>query len=136
MARGTLERVAEQVDPATIRDARYRAIYEALLAAGADATVDALAAALAPEAIDALQAMLAEGAMDADPAQAIADSVARLRVRTLVERLAAIDRTMALASEAEKDELLGEKTRIMGEVRALQGRGFATYGKSRRGVDH
>jgi DNA primase len=135
-ARGTLERVAEQVDPATIRDARYRAIYEALLAAGADATMDAVAAPLAPDAIAALQGMLAEGTMDAEPAQAIADSVARLRVRALVERLAAIDRTMIVATDAEKDELLGEKTRIMAEVRALQGRGFATYGKSRRGVDH
>jgi hypothetical protein len=80
--------------------------------------------------------MLADGTMGGEPARVIDDSIAHLRVRALQERLRDIERLMKLASDSEKNGLLTEQTRIMTEVRALGGRGFPTYGKSRRRVDH
>jgi hypothetical protein len=64
----------------------------------------------------------------------IQDSIATLRVRELVERLAEIDRLVGLASDAEQRELITEKQSIMREVRELRGRGFRRYGKSRQSV--
>jgi DNA primase len=136
VVRSLLDMVAEKIDATALRDPSCRAIFEALLRAGPDATVDELAATLTPEAIALLQTMLADGTMGADPARVIDDSLAHLRVRALRERLDEIERTMRLASDGEKNGLMAEQTRIMAEVRALKGRGFSTYGKSRRRVDH
>jgi DNA primase len=136
VARSLLDRVAEQVDASMLRDPDCRAIFETLLRVGPDATVEELAAHLTPEAVAVLQAMLAIGTMGADPGRVINDSIAHLRVRAYTERLREIERLMEIADAGDKNGLLQEKTRIMTEVRALGGRGFPTYGKSRRRVDH
>jgi hypothetical protein len=136
VARSLLDRVAEQVDVAMLRDANCRAIFEALLRVGPDATVDELASMLTPEAIALLQTMLAEGTMGGDPARVVSDSIAHLRVRAFDEQLEAIQRLLEIAGASEMNGLLTEKMRIMAEIRALKGRGYSKYGKSRRRVDH
>jgi DNA primase len=131
IARSLLDAVAERLAPEGIRDARCRAIYAALLQAGPDATVDELVELLPGDAVELLQAMMLEGSTGADPKRVISDSLTQLRTRELKERAAAIDRQMAVASDAQKNDLMKEKARIMAEVKALGGRGYATYGKSR-----
>jgi DNA primase len=136
VARSLFDRVAERIEASMLRDPDCRAIFDALLRIGPDATVDELTADLTPETVAVLQTMLADGTMGGEPARVIDDSIAHLRVRALQERLRDIERLMKLASDSEKNGLLTEQTRIMTEVRALGGRGFPTYGKSRRRVDH
>lgn len=131
VVRSKIDEVAERLEPNEIRDPRCRAIYEALLKLGADATIEELSGELDEDAVVLLQEMLVEGSMGGDPGREIADSLATLRNREFTERLAAIDREMVVASNEQKNELMAEKARIMTEVRALGGRGYATYGKSR-----
>jgi hypothetical protein len=54
-----------------------------------------------------------------------------LRVRELESRLAAIDRELPLANDAEKDQLIGEKGRLRRQIEDLGGVGMR-FGKSRR----
>jgi DNA primase len=130
-ARAELERVGERLGPEGLRDERLRAIYAALLRLGPDATVAELVAVLSDPAVEMLEDLLAPGPTGADPARVIEDTLAGLRVRELSERLAEIDRLAAVGTGAEQRDLMAEKTRIMGEVQALGGRGYRNYGKSR-----
>jgi len=129
-----VERVAERLGPDTFRDAQLRSIYVVLIGLGAGATPGAVAAALPPAAAAEAAALVAGGVPGADPARAIEDCLAQLRVRDLMDRLAEIDRLVGLGSRDEQRELMSEKIRIMTEVRALRGLGFKTYGKSRLSV--
>jgi DNA primase len=134
LARSEMDRIGGRVSPTMLREPRLRAIYDALVRLGPDATVSELAGALDPDAIASLEELLAEGATGADPGRVVQDSIATLRVRELSERLAEIDRLVGLASDVEQRELMTEKQTIMREVRELRGRGFRRYGKSRQSV--
>jgi DNA primase len=134
LARGEIARVAARLPADRFRDPILRAIYAALLQRGPDATVAELAAAIPEEAIPVLESFLGEGPTGADPGRVIAESLERLRVRELEDRLREIDRLMPMASAGEERALMEEKHKIMVEVRALHGRGFRTYGKSRQSV--
>jgi DNA primase len=129
-----VERIAERVGPGMLRDAGMRAIYTVLVKLGAEATPELVAAALPPALAQDVAALVAGGATGADPARVIADTLAALRVRDLSDRLAEIDRLIGLGSREEQQELMAEKSKIMREVSALNGRGFKTYGKSRLSV--
>jgi hypothetical protein len=63
--------------------------------------------------------------------RSIAGSSAMLRGRELESRLAAIDRELPLAADAEKDQLIEEKIRLRTQVKDLGGVGMR-FGKSRR----
>ncbi len=126
-----IERIAERIGPEMIRNSALRAIYEELIRLGAAATAESLTAQLAPDAAAEVAALVAGTFAGADPARVIEDSLAVLRVRDLSDRLAEIDRLVGLGSREEQRALMGEKLRIMAEVRGLRGRGFKRYGKSR-----
>ncbi len=134
MARSEIEGVVQRVGPDMLREPRLRAIYSALLRLGPDATVSELAGQLEPDAIASLEGLLAQGPTGADPGRVIQDSIAALRGRELSDRLAEIDRLVALASGAEQRGLMQEKQTIMQEFRELRGRGFRRNGKSRQSV--
>ena len=129
--RAQVEVVAERVGPTQFRSAPHRAIFQALLAKGGDASPDALAEELDEESLAELQRLLAEPSAVLHPARSVDQSVAAIRVRELDERLSEIDRELPLANDAQKDALIAEKGTIVQEVRALGGVGYRKYGKSR-----
>ena len=122
--RTRVESIAEKLGRETFRDPHYRAIYQAMIEAGPDATIEELAARLDPETIATVEQLLGENATQIDPERTISDSLATLRARDLDQRLADIDRLVPLADTREKDALIAEKQSIMKE---LQGAGRKHY---------
>jgi DNA primase len=131
-ARSRAEAVGERIAATALRDSTYREIFAALLARGPDATPDVLAEDLTPGAADTLQLLLTEGPTGADAQRVIDDCLTDLRQRELVDRVAEIDRLMSVANDAQKSDLMRQKQELALQVRALNGRGFRTYGKSRQ----
>jgi DNA primase len=130
-ARDRIEAVAERVSADEFRHPSYRRIYVALLKIGADATPEELARALEPEDLEVLEDLLAKHDVLTDVERAIEGGLASLRARDLVARLAAIDRELPLASDAEKDDLIAEKIQLRKQIEGLGGVG-KRFGKSRR----
>jgi hypothetical protein len=127
--RSRVEQIAEKRGEESFHDATYRAIYHALIAAGADATVDELAATLDEESIGVMEDIISEGAIQMDQERTINDSLATLRARELDERAAELDRIIPLADGSQKDRLIAEKETIREE---LKGTGKNYFKKYRR----
>ena len=130
-ARNRIEAIAERVSADDFWLAEHRRIFSALLAQGADAGPEELAAALEEEDVAILEELLEEHESVTDVESTIERSVAMLRVRELEGRLAAIDRELPLANDAEKNQLIEEKVRLRRQVADLGGVGMR-FGKSRR----
>ena len=130
-ARNRIEAIAERVSADDFWLAEHRRIFSALLAQGADAGPEELAAALEEEDVAILEELLEEHESVSDVESTIERSVAMLRVRELEGRLAAIDRELPLANDAEKNQLIEEKVRLRRQVADLGGVGMR-FGKSRR----
>jgi DNA primase len=130
-ARSRIEAIAERVSADDFWHPPHRRIFAALLAQGADATPEELAAALDAEDMPILEELLEENESITDVESTIERSVAMLRVRELESRLAAIDRELPLATDAEKDQLIEEKVRLRRQIEDLGGVGMR-FGKSRR----
>ena len=122
--RTRVESIAEKLGEETFRDPHYRAIYQAMIESGPDATIEELASRLDSDTIATVEQLLAENATQVDPDRTISDSLATLRARDLDQRLADIDRLVPLANTSEKDALIAEKQSIMKE---LQGAGRKHY---------
>jgi replicative DNA helicase len=130
-ARNRIESIAERVSVDDFWHPPHRRIFSALLSQGADATADELAAALTDEDMPILEELLEEHESVSDIESTVEGSVAMLRVRELESRLAAIDRELPLATDAEKDQLIEEKGRLRRQIEDLGGVGMR-FGKSRR----
>jgi DNA primase len=115
--RSRVEQIAEKIGAESFRDPVYRAIYNALIAAEPDATVEELSTGLDEEGIGVLEDILAEGAFQMDPERTISDSLATLRARDLDQRAAELDRIIPLVDGAQKDELIAEKVAIRDELK-------------------
>ena len=115
--RSRVEQIAEKIGAESFRDPVYRAIYNALIAADANATVEELSTGLGEEAIGVLEDILAEGAFQMDPERTISDSLATLRARDLDQRAAELDRIIPLVDGAQKDKLIAEKVAIRDELK-------------------
>jgi DNA primase len=116
-ARALLEPVASRVEVSMLRDEASRAIYTALRSCGPDATLEELTRNLQPEEIALVQEMQAKGTMGANPAQAVEHCIAALRERELKEQSREIDKKMKYATDAEKNNLMHEKTRLRDAMR-------------------
>jgi DNA primase len=116
-ARALLEPVATRVEVSMLRDEASRAIYTALRSCGPDATLEELTRNLEPEEIALVQEMQAKGTMGANPAQAVEHCIAALRERELKEQSREIDKKMKYATDAEKNNLMHEKTRLRDAMR-------------------
>jgi DNA primase len=130
-ARNRMEAVAERVSAEDFWHPPHRRIFAALLSQGSDATPEELAAALPEEDVPILEELLEEHASVSDIERTIEGSVAMLRAREVYARLSAIDRELPLATDAEKDDLIAEKSRLRRQIQDLGGVGMR-FGKSRR----
>jgi len=111
-----IETIAERVGTDRFRDPRYHAIFEAMLAASDDFSLERLVEQLAPDEIDSVNELLAEPDAQIDPTKTVEASIAELELRELRERLTEIDTLMPVASEEQKTELMQEKRRLQKEI--------------------
>jgi hypothetical protein len=125
--RSRVEQIAEKLGEDSFHDPVYRAIYNALIAAGPDATVEELSVTLDEEAIGVFEDILAEGAFQMDPERTINDSLSTLRARDLDQRAAELDRIIPLVDGAQKDKLIAEKVEIGKELSATGKKYFKTF---------
>jgi DNA primase len=116
-ARTLMESVAGRLDPSMLRDPASRAIYAALRSCGPDATLEELTRHLSPDEIALVQEMQAKGTMGANPTIAVEQCIAKLQERDLKERRREIDKKMKYATDAEKNDLMHEKTRLRDAMR-------------------
>lgn len=128
-ARSRVEQITEKLGDESFREPQYRAIYQALIAAGPESPIDEVTEHLDDEAVGAVEEMLAEGSYQMDPERTISDSLATLRARDLDLRAAELDRIIPLVEGTQKDQLIAEKDEIRKELNAT-GRNY--YKKFRR----
>jgi len=105
-------RVVERRAPDGFRHPTYRTLFQALLADGADSNIERLADRVNADALETAQQLLAEPIDELNRDETIEGCLQKLRVRDVVGRLREIDREQPLASGAEKDALLVEKTEL------------------------
>jgi hypothetical protein len=125
-----VENIAERIGPDSFRDPRYRAIFAALLEAGEEASLADIAPSLDEEALEVAEDLLGAGDYLLDAQRTVDDSITRLNVREMEERLSEIDRMLPLASETEKDVLHDERQKLVVQMRAS---GKMRYKAFRRG---
>ena len=129
LSRMRVEQIAEKLGAESFREPEYRAIYQALIAAGPDATIEDVTSHLDEDEVGSVEEIIGEGAYQIDPERTISDSLATLRARDLDLRAAELDRIIPLAKGAEKDKYIAEKDEIRKELTAT-GRNY--YKKFRR----
>lgn len=128
LRRDQLDAVAERIGPDAFHVAAYRRIFAALVQGGEAMTVEALAEALDEDTVPVLQnQLLVDPAAVGDPVETIASALARLRVRELDESLRELERALALADSAEKDQLVQRMEKLAQEKRALGGRTHRSF---------
>ena len=125
-----MEPIAERIGPDSFRDPMYREIFAALLETGEGATLDELSALLEPDAVAVMQELLGEEGALVNAQRTIDDSITRLHVRDMEERVAEIDRLLAIARDDEKDTLQQERAKLVMQMRAS---GRMTYKAFRPG---
>jgi DNA primase len=116
--RTRVEQITERLGQESFREAQYRAIYLALIAAGPDATLEEVSAHLDEDSIATVEEIVAEGSFQMDQERTISDSLATLRARDLDRRAAELDRIIPLAEGVQKDKLIAEKVEIRKELSA------------------
>lgn len=129
--RSRVEPIAERIGPDMFRHPEYRAIFSALLEKGEDATMDELAGVLDAEALETMEEMLGEGQAQVNAQRTIDDSITRLHVREMEERLVEIDRLLPLANEAEREALSKEREKLVIQMRASGKMTFKAFRQGR-----
>jgi DNA primase len=131
--RSHVERVVEQVDPEDLRHPALRDIYRALLAVSPEDSIEAVASRLAPESADLFALLQREPIGEGEEIErSLAGSIAKFR-RTKVQRqMDEIMRSLRIASPAEQDVLIAEKSRLMEELKALGGGSFRSFDRARQ----
>lgn len=115
--RSLVDAVAPRLEVSTLRDPASRAIYAALRASGPDATIEELSQRLTPDEIALVQDMRAKGTMDSNPRVVVEDCLAKLEARDRKEQRREIQQKMRYATDAEKNDLMNEKTRLRDAIR-------------------
>jgi DNA primase len=126
-----VEVVAEQVGPQEFREPSLRAIYARLAQAEPDRPVETIAAGLDEDATAVLQDLLAESGGLESAARTVQDCLATLQVQRLRQGIDEIDRQLRLAAGDEQDTLMLRKKQLTDEWRALGGRGWKSFDRSR-----
>lgn len=126
-----VEGVAETCGTDSFRDSRLAEIFNALVAAP-DESLETIAAELSDDAVAFLNELAMNGGGLDDPSRIIRDCVAVLKRRDLGEEIEAIDRELPLADESEKDRLVRRKQQLAAEIKALGGRRWPSFGRSRK----
>jgi DNA primase len=122
-----LEQVMEREGPDSFRTPELNRIFRALMDHAEDPRPEILAGILDPDAVAVMQELLNDvGGLDrAD--ETVQGSLASLHERSLIERMAEIDREQPLANESQKDGLLSEKKALADELRRLGGRSWKMF---------
>ncbi|MEO5590148.1 MAG: DNA primase [Gemmatimonadaceae bacterium] len=110
--RSKVAAIAERIGPDSFRDPVYRSMFAAMLVQGEDATLASLTEMFDAEAIGVTEELLS-GPEREHVEQTINDSIMKLEVREVEERLTAIDRLLPLASDEERESLQLEKQRLV-----------------------
>ena len=126
-----VESVAESCGTESFRDSRLAEIFNALVASP-DESLETIAAELSDDAVSFLNELSMNGGGLDDPPRIIRDCVAVLKRRDLGEEIEAIDRELPLADDAEKDKLVRRKQQLAAEIKALGGRRWPSFGRSRK----
>lgn len=126
-----VESVAESCGTESFRDARMAEIFNALVASS-DESLETIAAELSDDSVTLLNDLSMNGGGLDDPSRIIRDCIAVLKRRDLGEEIEAIDRELPLAGEAEKDRLMSRKQQLAAEIKALGGRRWPSFGRSRK----
>lgn len=113
--RGTVDRVAERYGPDAFRDAGSRVLFQRLLKAGADASLDRVADGLPAEGATLLEALQARGDAPVD----VGWGLLRLQRRDLDDQIAALRGRIEQAPPEEQPALLEEQARLAKERQAL-----------------
>jgi DNA primase len=129
--RSLVESIAERVGPDSFRNHDLRAIFAALLEVGENATLEELASRLDAETVSVAEELLEDSGAIVDAARTIDDSVAKLNVRAIEERLQEIDGLLSLANSREKDELEEEKKKLVVQMRASGKGSFKAFRRGR-----
>jgi hypothetical protein len=129
--RARVETIAERVGPDSFRDPRYRAIFSALLASGDSATMDEIFPVLNAEQIEVVESLIEDPTAILDVQRTIDDSLAKLEVRDMEDRLAEVDRLLPLATKKEKDALDEERRKLVEQMRASGQMSFKAFRRGR-----
>ncbi|MGH7615960.1 MAG: DNA primase, partial [Gemmatimonadaceae bacterium] len=116
--RSYVEPAAGRLDADRFADPSAGAIFMQL-AAEPEGTIDELAANLDTDAIGLLQELISETGGLERPEETLDASINALLSRSIDDRLSEIDRLLPLAGSDEKDDLIREKSRLAGEIKAL-----------------
>jgi DNA primase len=131
--RGSADAIAERIGADGFRVPAYGRIFNALMQAGEDASVETLAATLDEETVRVLQdELLVDPESIGDPTATIAQALNGLRIREINEEMEAIERQRQIASDEEKDALNARAKKLRDEMRALGGKSFRTQGFRKR----
>jgi DNA primase len=126
-----VEAVAEACGTESFRDARLAEIFNSLVASPEE-SLETVAADLSDDAVSLLNDLSMNGGGLDDPSRILRDCIAVLKRRDLGEEIEAIDRELPLADDAEKDELVRRKQQLAAEIKALGGRRWPSFGRSRQ----
>ena len=126
-----VEAVAESCGTESFRDSRLAEIFNALVASPEE-SLESIAGDLSDDAISLLNDFQMNGGGLDDPSRILRDCVAVLKRRDLGEEIEAIDRELPLAEDTEKDDLVRRKQQLAAEIKALGGRRWPSFGRSRQ----
>ena len=73
-ARSRVEQITEKLGDESFREPQYRAIYQALIAAGPESPIDEVTEHLDDDVVGTVEDLLAEGSYQMDPERTISDS--------------------------------------------------------------
>jgi DNA primase len=125
--RARVEQIAERIGPEAFRESDYRAIFTGLLKIGESGSMLDLAAVLNEDALSVAQELTESGEAQPNVEQTVNDSIARLGLRDIEERITAISKLLPLANEAERAVLEMERHELVKQKRA-SGRGTYKVG--------
>lgn len=114
--RDWIDRAAERLDPEAFADPVYREIFEALVA---DPELRGPPPGMSAEAARRLEALMADPEVLAQADRIFEDSVRKITVRALDERIAELDRAIPAAPDEERARLAVEKQTLVRQRREL-----------------
>lgn len=112
-----------------LRDPVFRAIYDAILAHGAEADPETFTDGLSPLAIKVYEDLRGEKDAVVDAKRSIADALRLLRARSVDARVRSLESLLPLAGADEKDRINVAIKRLTDEKRSL---GVQSWGSVRR----
>ncbi len=113
--RSEAERIAERFGPDGFSDARYAALFRALLAHGPDEELDRVTDGLAPDVLLLVEQLLAQVEAPSD----VEFAMRKLQARELGREISELGEQIKLAAPDEKPALMEKQTRLARERQAL-----------------